>query len=279
LDQAFQYYYQATQFNANTFILPFFGLGQMYIYKNEMESAATCFEKVLKSYPDNYEALKILASINSTHKDPERRELAKKHFKRVTEMLPDDVEAWIELGQLLEHSDIHGALHAYGVATKILREKIHEDIPPEILNNIGSLHFRLGAYDECRRYYELALQNANSESQSDKVYYSAIGVTISYNIARLYEAKHEFELAERSYRDILSKNPQYIDCFLRLGCMEALRINQTHPDIWTLIGIVVLHRTTFRTENACFMISSARSPTRLRLYLVLIEFLPINRVI
>ena len=251
LDQAFQYYYQATQFNATTFILPFFGLGQMYMYKNEMENAATCFEKVLKSYPENYEAMKILASINANSKEADRRELAKKHFKRVTELCPDDVEAWIELGQLLEQTDIQGALNAYGIATKILREKIHEDIPPEILNNVGSLHFRLGSYDECRRYYELALENANSESANDKIYYSAIGVTISYNLARLYEAKHEFEQAEKSYRAILSKNPQYIDCFLRLGCMcrdrgqiheasewfkEALRINQTHPDIWTLIG-------------------------------------------
>lgn len=47
-EQAFQYYYQATQFNANTFILPFFGLGQMYLYKNEPENAAACFEKVSK---------------------------------------------------------------------------------------------------------------------------------------------------------------------------------------------------------------------------------------
>ena len=30
-DQAFQYYYQATQFAAQGYVLPHFGLGQMYI--------------------------------------------------------------------------------------------------------------------------------------------------------------------------------------------------------------------------------------------------------
>jgi RNA polymerase-associated protein CTR9 len=83
------------------------------------------------------------------------------------------------------------------------------------------------------------------------VYYSAIGVTISYNLARLYEAKHEYDLAEKAYRSILSKYPRYIDCLLRLGCMcrergqihdasewfkEALHINQSHADAWSLIG-------------------------------------------
>jgi RNA polymerase-associated protein CTR9 len=144
LDQAFRYYYQATQFNSNTFILPYFGLGQTYIYKNESDNAAACFEKILKAFPGNYESMKILASLYSSSKDPEKRELAKQNFKKVTELCPDDVEAWIELGQLLESSDIPGALSAYGVATKILKESLQEEIPPEILNNVASLHFRLG---------------------------------------------------------------------------------------------------------------------------------------
>ncbi len=256
LDQAFQYYYQATQFNAN-FILPFFGLGQMYLYKNDKENAAICLEKVLKANPGNYESMKILASIYSKSKEQEKRDLAKQYFKKVTELCPDDVEAWIELAELLEVNDIQGALSAYGIATKILKEKVQEDIPPEILNNLASLHFRLGNYDECRKYYEAAFEIVNEECGNDKIYYGAIGVTIQYNLARLQEAKHEYDLAEKSYRSIIQKHPQYIDCFLRLGCMcrdrgqiheasewfkEALRINQSHPDIWSLIGNLHLNK-------------------------------------
>lgn len=228
----------------------------MYIFKQDTENAALCFEKVLKSYPGNYEALKIVGSIYSTSKDPEKRELAKQHLKKVTEIFPDDVEAWIELAQMLEASDIQGALSAYGIATKILKEKVEEDIPPEILNNVASLHYRLGNFDEAKRYYDAAYHSANNELGHDKIYYSAIMVTISYNLARQYEAKHEYELAEKAYRNILNKYPQYIDCFLRLGCMcrdrgqiheasewfkEALRINNFHPDTWSLMGECLIY--------------------------------------
>jgi RNA polymerase-associated protein CTR9 len=114
------------------------------LHRGEPENAANCFEKILKACPGNYESMKILASIYAASKEPEKRELAKQHFKKVCELYPDDVEAWIELAQLLESSDIPGALSAYAVATKILKEHLQADIPPEILNNVASLHFRLG---------------------------------------------------------------------------------------------------------------------------------------
>lgn len=36
-DNAFQYYYLATQLASPTFILPFYGLGQMYLHRNDLE--------------------------------------------------------------------------------------------------------------------------------------------------------------------------------------------------------------------------------------------------
>lgn len=100
-------------------------------------------------------------------------------MKKVTEQYPDDVEAWIELAQILEQTDIQvltltfhilndvflfvlwvnltlstvkmqGALSAYGTATRILQEKVQADVPPEILNNVGALHFRLGNLGEAK---------------------------------------------------------------------------------------------------------------------------------
>ena len=76
-DQAFQYYYQATQFASANFVLPWFGLGQMYIARGDNTNAAQCFEKVLKHQATNYETMKILGSLYSTSNDPEKREIAK----------------------------------------------------------------------------------------------------------------------------------------------------------------------------------------------------------
>ena len=61
---------------------------------------------------------------------------------QVTEQFPDDVEAWIELAQILEQTDLHSSLQAYSTAIKILKEKVQADVPPEILNNVGALYYR-----------------------------------------------------------------------------------------------------------------------------------------
>ena len=41
-DQAFQYYYQATQFAAPGYVLPHFGLGQMYIARRLVKLSCSC---------------------------------------------------------------------------------------------------------------------------------------------------------------------------------------------------------------------------------------------
>jgi len=250
-DQAFQYYYQATQFASSTFVLPWFGLGQMYIARGDNVNAANCFEKVLKHQPNNYETMKILGSLYSTSTEPEKRETAKNHLKKVTEQFPDDVEAWIEYAGILEQADVQAALSAYGTASRILKDKVQADVPPEILNNVGALHFRLGNLKESRKFYEAALDHCKQESMQDETYYNAISVTMNYNLARLYEALYEFDKAEKIYKDILREHPNYIDCHLRLGCMArdkghiydasdwfkmALQIDQDNPDAWSLIG-------------------------------------------
>ena len=40
-DQAFKYYYQATQFAAHGYVLPHFGLGQMYLVRQDHENVRT----------------------------------------------------------------------------------------------------------------------------------------------------------------------------------------------------------------------------------------------
>lgn len=138
---------------------------------------------------------------------------------------------------------MQGALSAYGTATRILQEKVQADVPPEILNNVGALHFRLGnlgeakvkkqnlpffyAWPSCRhllscihnsafsssqKYFLASLDRAKAEAEHDEHYYNAISVTTSYNLARLYEAMCEFHEAEKLYKNILREHPNYVDC-------------------------------------------------------------------
>lgn len=244
-DQAFQYYYQSTQFAPINFVLPHFGLGQMYIYRGDSENAAQCFEKVLKAQPGNYETMKILGSLYANSSSQSKRDIAKQHLKKVTEQFPEDVEAWIELAQILEQNDLHGSLQAYATATNILKEKVKAEIPSEILNNVAALHYRLENLLEANQKLEFALQRAKIEGQHDMQYYDSISVTMTYNLARLNEAMCSFDKADKLYKNILKEHPNYIDCYLRLGCMardkglifvasdffkDALKINTENPD-------------------------------------------------
>ncbi|GFR23747.1 RNA polymerase-associated protein CTR9 homolog [Trichonephila clavata] len=249
-DQAFQYYYQATQFASPSFVLPQYGLGQMYIHKGDMENAAQCFEKVLKIQPGNYETMKILGSLYAHNPNQAKRDQAKAHLKKVTEQFDEDVEAWIELAQILEQSDIQGALSGYGTATSILKDQVGADVPPEILNNVGALHYRLGNLPDAKKFYEASLDRARTDAQHDEHYYNSISVTTTYNLARLFESFSQFDKADRLYKTILREHPNYVDCYLRLGCMardrgqiyeasdwfkEALQVNQANECILILL--------------------------------------------
>jgi hypothetical protein len=135
---------------------------------------------VLKGQPNNYETMKILGSLYANSETPgveagdtdssrkDRRDKAKEYLKKVVEQCPDDVEAWIDYAQLLEESDskacrrfrfkrtvcygngLQAALDAYTKASDLLQNVVKVDIPPEIINNIGSLNFSLGHLEEAK---------------------------------------------------------------------------------------------------------------------------------
>merc|ERR1719495_3025995 len=133
----------------------------------------------------------------------------------------------------------------------ILQDKVEAEVPPEILNNVGSLNFRLGKLEESRECFETALTRAEAEAEDDERYYKQIIITIRYNLARINEALCQHDKSERLYKDILMDCPNYIDCYLRLGCMardrgqiyeasdkfkDALQISNEDPDAWSLMG-------------------------------------------
>lgn len=84
----------------------------MWNYFDSLQ-AAQCFEKVLKAQPGNYETMKILGSLYANSPSQSKRDIARQHLKKVTEQFPDDVEAWIELAQILEQNDLQVSFFYY----------------------------------------------------------------------------------------------------------------------------------------------------------------------
>lgn len=249
-DNAFEYYYKATQFGGSQFFLAFYGLGQMYILRKEYDSAIQAFETVLKTNPDNHETLKVLASLYARSNSQSKKEQARDFLKKVTENRPDDVEGWVELASLCEQHDTQAALTAYKTSIKLYESK-SVSIPPELYNNIAALLFSTDSLEESEHYYNLALKRCEEERANNEDHYGSIIYTIKYNVGRLYEAKHQLIKAEETYKEILTKQSMYIDCYLRLGCMErdkgllfdasdnikeTFRTEPDNLEAWTLIG-------------------------------------------
>lgn len=256
-DNACEYYYKATQFGGTQFYLAHYGLGQMHIHKMEFDAAIQAFETVLKSNPDNHETLKVLASLyarpNPKESESKRASLqdkARAYLKKVTDNKPQDVEAWVELASLTEQHDTQLALSAYRTSIKLYKDK-GTPVPPEIYNNTAALLWSTESLSEAEQYYNLALERCEEETPNNRSHYESIIYTIRYNLGRLYESKYEMVKASTMYKDILVQHPMYLDCYLRLGCMERdkgdffqasdkykeiFRFDPDNPDAWTLIA-------------------------------------------
>eukprot|EP01117_Protostelium_nocturnum_P007261 TRINITY_DN2598_c0_g1_i2.p1 TRINITY_DN2598_c0_g1~~TRINITY_DN2598_c0_g1_i2.p1 ORF type:complete len:1004 (-),score=427.67 TRINITY_DN2598_c0_g1_i2:118-3129(-) len=200
--EAFKWYTSSIR-SWSDYPLAQFGMGQMYLHNGENEKAIKCFESVLKTQPDNFEALRILGSLSKTS----NRSKAFVLLKKVVELNPNDVETWIEIAQLSEnnHAD---ALSAYEKAKQALIDK-GANVPFQLWNNIGVLKQMMGDLVGAREAYnQVHTLDVDVKTQN---------VTTLYNQARLLEMENKFEEAEKLYKEILVNHPNYSDCYMRLG--------------------------------------------------------------
>lgn len=70
----------------------------------------------------------------------------------------------------------------------------------------------MGNLEAARDKFSEALARCKREADNDPSYYNSISVTITYNVARVYEALCHFDLAESHYKEISKEHPNYIDC-------------------------------------------------------------------
>jgi len=248
-DNAFQYYFQAVQLWPD-FILPRYGLGQMYLHRKETDKAIEAFERVLTVVPDNYETLKILGSL---YLETNKLDKAYACLTRVTELYPDDIDTLVDLASLFERSDFSKSLLTYQKIVALLTKQKRE-IPLELWNNIGVLKHEMGDYSGAEEAFQQALGTAFGTPEQYQPRY----VTVTYNLARLYEDRHQYKKAETLYKNILKEYPSYLDCYIRLGKIslsqgevheasewykETLAVSPQDVGAWTLLANLHLEQS------------------------------------
>ncbi|CAH0517019.1 unnamed protein product [Peronospora belbahrii] len=229
---AYSYYFNAGRLWPK-FVLPWFGLAQMYYERKEFAKAASYLEKANKVYSENVEILSLLGDVYG--------KLGKKDeavilLRRVVELEPGNVEALIGTAELLhaslERKDQIIAISSYIAAEKVMNNA-SERVPMELYVNLGVLQQRVGKTADSIKCFQKALMqlgdSGNEESKSGETDAlakeisiptpSEANITVLYNMGRVYEEMGDRDHAKRLYDAILDVFPGYTDCLLRLGCM------------------------------------------------------------
>ncbi|KAG8376213.1 hypothetical protein BUALT_Bualt09G0039700 [Buddleja alternifolia] len=128
-------------------------LGQVQLKLGDLRSALNNFEKVLEVQPENCDTLKALGHI---YVQLQQNEKAQELYRKATKIDPRDPQAFLDLGELLISTDIGAALDVFKTARNLLKRG-NEDIPPELLNNIGVIHLEREEFELAAEAFKEAL--------------------------------------------------------------------------------------------------------------------------
>lgn len=127
-------------------------------------------------------------------------------FQRSIRNLADDKDMWIEIARLWQQENSEKAERALKESLRIVESA--QQTEPRIVNNLAVLRHLEGDFELARTMYEecLASLAASSDEQMEEV-----STTILYNLARVYEAQENNDLAKEAYSKLLARHPEYID--------------------------------------------------------------------
>lgn len=167
----------------------------------------------------------------------------------------------------------------FDAASEDFEQLLQEQMPPQLHNNIGCFCYNEEAYEQALQRFQIALNatlklhqkqaedkqraEENGEAFEDAIDTDALVMTISYNLARTYEALEQLDNAVKTYEGVLSRHPDYTDASARLAYI-ALRTSpqdqgpkqmkamynsdQSHAEVRSLMGWYY-HSSKARTAN------------------------------
>ena len=226
--QAQALYLTATNLDEH-YVPPYFGLGQIALAKGDVKLAWNYMDKAHGEFGESMTVTRMFAHLCAS---TGRSEQAAEMFREVVKQGGNDVDAMLELGELLETQDPKAALKAYSAALKMLAAKGEEGPITAIKNNIGVLNVQLGKFDEAREAFTEALQALGGDAdqlegklkgaKAKKALQPGVA-PIAFNLALLEEQQGNNAAAEARYDAILAAQPDYIDSILRQAKIRAER--------------------------------------------------------
>ena len=226
--QAQAMYLTATNLDEH-YVPPYFGLGQIALSKGDVKLAWNYMDKAHGEFGESMTVTRMFAHLCAS---TGRSEQAAEMFREVVKQGGSDLDAMLELGELLETQDPKAALRAYTAALKILASRDEEGPIVAIQNNVGVLNVQLGKFEEAREMFNKALdalggvadQLAGKLKGAKAKKALAPGVApVAFNLALLEEQQGNASAAEARYNALLVAQPDYVDSILRQAKIRADR--------------------------------------------------------
>ena len=175
---------------------------------------------------DARRAVSLLENVRLAWKDPKKK-------------ATPDSSVLLNLARLYEHEQPEKALSCLQQVEQIALDDVSEDelpddvgdeeeerryrrelISPQLLNNIGCFHFQAERFSDAREDFQIALNacvKQGDRANEEGIDTDALVSTISYNLARTYEAENVDDEAKKIYEGLLGRHPDYIDARTRLA--------------------------------------------------------------
>ncbi|WPH00709.1 tetratricopeptide repeat protein 1 [Acrodontium crateriforme] len=239
-----------------------FGIAQLKTLMQDFDGAKFRLEKIV-SAGKNIEAMTLLGILNAEEvfanqaagskedKTLEQKkaigllEQVRVAWKDTKKKLSPDSAVLLNLARLYEAEQPDKGLACLLQVQQMELEEVSEDdlpeevmdeaeehqlrrelLSPQLLNNIGCFHFQGEKYSQARDDFQTALNACVKMSDRDStIDTDTLVTTISYNLARTYEAESLNEDAKKIYAGLLERHPDYVDANTRLAYI-ALTSNE-----------------------------------------------------
>jgi RNA polymerase-associated protein CTR9 len=225
-------HYQAASDGPNRGALPSVGLAQMQLQTEEVAAAIHTLDTYVQNNRASAvpEASIMLASLRanprrgvSSAEVTQDKKRARDMFDQIwkiletsehsesriagsTHRLADDMDMYLDIARLWQQDSADKVMRALKEALRISQAKNRPD--PRIVNNLAALTHIDGGFNAARLMYEDALRMASTSEDSAV---AECSTTILYNLARVYEAQDEVDLAKAAYEKLLQRHPEYAD--------------------------------------------------------------------
>jgi RNA polymerase-associated protein CTR9 len=168
-------------------------------------------------------AIALLENVRNTWRDPKRKASPDAYvllnLARLYETeLPEKSLQCLQHVEQLEIDDIDDQDRPDIKDEAELKIALRELVPPQLLNNMAAFHFQADRFSQARELFQTALNACVKAGAKDSdLDTDALVTSISYNLARTYEAENMLDEANQVYQGLLARHPDYTDARIRLA--------------------------------------------------------------